>query len=484
MRYGGQVQAAIDLYNEAGRRSAPLDKCMSTYFRNRRYIGSKDKGSIAGILYGMMRRLGEVDYMIDSVKGDKSYRLQILVYLLLEGASKAEVENFCSGDTYAPKLLNNEEKKVIKALDFGLLKKAPDYAKMNYPKWMDWHLKQVFGEKLPHIMEAMNKQATTDIRVNTLKSNIENLQESLNSENFEMRQADYSPLCLRMDERRSVFSTKAFKAGAFEMQDEGSQLIAALCDVKPGMKVTDFCAGAGGKTLALSAAMKNKGVIHALDINERRLGEMPKRLKRAGVNNVQTKVIVTENDKWVKRHKETQDVVLVDAPCTGAGTWRRSPDSRWRITQESLADLTSIQQSVLQNAAKMVKKGGRLVYATCSILKEENEHQVEAFLKANPLFKVQAVKDLDASFNIPEGMEDYLRLNPYDHGTDGFFVAILRKDSPVAEEPVVEIPAEPTAVEQAQESIVEETVIEPVVEPIVEPVKKSAKKAVVKKKKI
>lgn len=431
MRYGGQVQAAIDLYNEAGRRAAPLDKCMSTYFRNRRYIGSKDKGNIAGILYGMMRRLGEVDYMIDSVKGDKSYRLRILVYLLLEGASKHELENFCSGDTYAPKLLNNEEKKVIKALDFGVLKNAPDYAKMNYPKWMDWHLKQVFGEKLPQVMQAMNQQATTDIRVNTLKSNIDNLQESLKVENFDMRKAEYSSLCLRMDERRSVFSTKAFKQGAFEMQDEGSQLIAALCGVKSGMKVTDFCAGAGGKTLALSAAMENKGVIYALDINERRLGEMPKRLKRAGVNNVQTKVILTENDKWVKRHKETQDVVLVDAPCTGTGTWRRSPDSRWKITQESLADLTAIQKSVLQNASKMVKKGGRLVYATCSILKEENEHQVEEFLKENPTFRVQPIKDLEVPSNIPEGMEDYLRLNPHDHGTDGFFVAVLEHIIPV-----------------------------------------------------
>ncbi|MAI08276.1 MAG: rRNA cytosine-C5-methylase [Magnetococcales bacterium] len=428
MRYGGQVQAAIDLYNEAGRRAAPLDIVMSQYFRNRRYIGSKDKGVVAGILYGLMRRMGEVNFLIESVKGDKSYRLQIFVYLLLEGASKQTIENICSGDTYAPKLLNNEEKKVLKALDFGALKNAPDYVKLNYPKWMDWHLKQTFGDKLSDVMEAMNQQATTDIRVNTLVSSVDKVQANLKDEGFEMRRAEYSPLCLRMDERRSVFSTKAFKDGAFEMQDEGSQLIAALCRVKAGLKVTDFCAGAGGKTLALSADMGNKGTICALDINERRLKEMPKRLKRAGVNNVQTHLIASENDKWVKRHKETQDVVLVDAPCSGAGTWRRSPDSRWKLTQESLAELNEIQSSVLQSAARLVKKGGRLVYATCSVLRSENEEQVEKFLEANPSFKLQPIETVEASIQMPEGQKDFLRLNPFEHGTDGFFVACLVKD--------------------------------------------------------
>lgn len=428
MRYGGQVQAAIDLYNEAGRRAAPLDKCMSQYFRSRRYIGSKDKGNISGILYGMMRRLGEVDYMIDSVKGDKSYRLRILVYLLLDGASKQTIENICSGDTYAPKLLNNEEKKVIKALDFGVLKNAPDYAKLNYPKWMDWHLKQTFGDKLPQVMEAMNQQATTDLRVNTLKSTVDKVQAEMKEEGFDLRRGHYSPLCLRMDERRSVFATKVFKSGAFEMQDEGSQLIAALCRVKAGLKVTDFCAGAGGKTLALSADMGNKGTLCALDINERRLSEMPKRLKRAGVNNVQTHLLSSENDKWVKRHKETQDVVLVDAPCSGSGTWRRSPDSRWKMTQESLAELNDIQSSVLMSAARLVKKGGRLVYATCSVLKSENEEQVAKFLEANPSFKLQPIESVDASIHMPEGQKDFLQLNPHDHGTDGFFVACLVKD--------------------------------------------------------
>ncbi len=428
MRYGGQIQAAIDLYNEAGRRAAPLDVVISQYFRSRRYIGSKDKGVISGVVYGMMRRLGEVDYLIDTMKGDKSYRLRVFVYLLLEGATKQDIDNICSGDTYAPKILNNEEKKVIKGIDFAALKKAPDHARMNYPKWMDWHLKQAFGDDLDAVMEAMNQQATTDIRVNTLKSSVDKVQAQMKSEGFEMRRTDYSPLGLRMDERRSVFSTKVFKEGAFEMQDEGSQLIAAICRVAPGMKVTDFCAGAGGKTLALSADMGNKGTLHACDIHERRLKEMPKRLKRAGVNNVQTHLLASENDKWVKRHKETQDVVLVDAPCSGAGTWRRSPDSRWKMTQESLQELTEIQASVLQSAARLVAKGGRLIYATCSVLKEENEQQVEKFLEANPHFQLQKIEELDVKANLPEGVATYLKLNPHHHGTDGFFVASLVKD--------------------------------------------------------
>lgn len=427
MRYGGQVQAAIDLYNEIGRKASPADKCMATYFRNHRYIGSKDKGIISGIIYGMMRRMAEVDYLIESQKGDKSYRLRVLVYLLLDGGSKQTITNICSGDTYAPKPLNKEETRVIKGIDFGALKNAPEYVKLNFPKWLRYSLTQSFGDKLFNVMTAMNEQATTDIRVNTLKTTREALKESLRVDGVHMEETKYSPLGLRMEDRKSVFSTKAFNNGEFEMQDEGSQLIAAFTGVEPGMKVVDFCAGAGGKTLALAAKMNNKGTIHACDVNERRLGEMGKRLKRAGVNNVREKLLVTENDKWVKRNKETQDVVLIDAPCSGSGTWRRSPDSRWKLTQESLAELNEIQARVLQSASRMAKVGGRVVYATCSVLGEENEQQVEAFLKENENFKLVPAKDIDVDIEMPAGVGDYVQLNPYDHGTDGFFIAVLER---------------------------------------------------------
>lgn len=434
MRYGAQVQAAIDLYNEIGRTKTPADKCMSNYFRNRRFIGSKDKATIAGLIYGLMRRMGEVDYLIDSVKGDKSYRMRIFVYMLLEGSTKQLIENICSGDTFAPDLLNNEEKKNISAIDFASLKKAPDSAKYNYPRWMEYSLKKAFGKRLPEMMEAMNQQATTDIRVNTLRGNVDAVLAALISDGFEMRKTPYSKNGLRMDARKSIFVTDSFKKGRFEMQDEGSQLIAELCAVKPGDKVVDFCAGAGGKTLALSAAMQNRGGLQALDIHERRLNEMPKRLKRAGVQNVRTKCIVSENDKWVKRHKETQDVVLVDAPCSGAGTWRRSPDSRWKLTQETLAELNDIQHSILMSACRMVKKGGRVVYATCSVLEEENEEQVKAFLEARSDFKVIPVGDIETESNIPEMEGDFLKLNPCDHKVDGFFVAVFERTESSIEE--------------------------------------------------
>tara|TARA_R110000868_G_scaffold218576_1_gene468872 strand:- start:9686 stop:11044 length:1359 start_codon:yes stop_codon:yes gene_type:complete len=434
MRYGAQVQAAIDLYNEIGRTNTPADKCMSNYFRNRRFIGSKDKATIAGLIYGLMRRMGEVDYLIESVKGDKSYRMRIFVYMLLDGSTKQLIENICSGDTFAPDLLNKEEKKNISAIDFGALQSAPDCAKYNYPRWMEYSLKKAYGKKLPEIMEAMNQQATTDIRVNTLKSNVENVQAALLKDGFEMRRTPYSQNCLRMDERKSVFVTESFKKGHFEMQDEGSQLIAELCGAKPGDKVVDFCAGAGGKTLALSAMMQNRGGLQALDIHERRLNEMPKRLKRAGVGNVRTRCINSENDKWVKRNKESQDVVLVDAPCSGAGTWRRNPDSRWKLTQETLSELNDIQHSILMSACRMVKKGGRLVYATCSVLEEENEDQVKAFLEARDDFKVVPVNDVETGSAMPVMEGDFLKLNPYDHKVDGFFVAVFERTKSSIEE--------------------------------------------------
>ncbi|MFT7432946.1 MAG: 16S rRNA (cytosine967-C5)-methyltransferase [Alphaproteobacteria bacterium] len=447
MRYGAQVQAAIDLYNEIGRSNSPADKCMSNYFRNRRFIGSKDKATIAGLIYGLMRRMGEVDYLIESVKGDKSYRMRIFVYMLLDGSTKQLIENICSGDTFAPGFLNNEEKKNISAIDFAVLKNAPDCAKYNYPRWMEYSLKRAYGKQLPEIMEAMNQQATTDIRVNTLKGNVDGVLAALIADGFEMRKTEYSRNGLRMDARKSIFVTDSFKKGRFEMQDEGSQLIAELCAVKPGQKVVDFCAGAGGKTLALSACMENKGGLQALDIHERRLNEMPKRLKRAGVQNVRTKVINSENDKWVKRHKETQDVVLVDAPCSGAGTWRRNPDSRWKLTQDSLTELNDIQHSILMSACRMVKKGGRLIYATCSVLEEENEDQVKAFLEARHDFKIIPVNDVETQSNMPVMEGDFLKLNPYAHKVDGFFVAVLERTQSSIEESAKIAPKKPAKVE-------------------------------------
>ena len=426
MRFQGQVQTAIELLGELRERQMPADKHMAYFFRNRRYIGSKDKGVIADLVYGSFREQGVLTAALRAARLPVDSRGLILAYLARFSDSDMPLSDVFGDDKYQAKALSKLEKQALETLKSHESDRLSD--KLNFPQWLAPYLESAFGADLESEMQGMNGRATSDIRVNTLKTTRAKLKDHLISEGFEMYEGDLSPLCLRMNDRRSLFGLDIFKQGHFEMQDEGSQLIAAACDVKSGMKVVDFCAGAGGKTLALAAAMQNKGGIVACDIHERRLKEMPKRLKRAGVHNVQPKLLEQENDKWVKRQKEKMDVVLVDAPCSGTGTWRRSPDARWRLTSNTLVELQEIQASILASASRMVKVGGRLVYATCSVLKEENEKQVEAFLAQNPQFALLPQNEWSAEHQFPESdQKGMLSLSPKRHGTDGFFMAVMVK---------------------------------------------------------
>jgi 16S rRNA (cytosine967-C5)-methyltransferase len=254
--------------------------------------------------------------------------------------------------------------------------------------------------------------------------------DSLAKDGVETAHTKYSPIGLALKGKAYLAKTKAFNKGHVEIQDEGSQLIAALCDAKPGMRVLDYCAGGGGKTLALASAMENKGSIVASDNDARRLERGRKRYRKAGVHNVELKCIEDEKvKKWFKRQKETFDVVLVDAPCSSSGTWRRNPDLRWRFYGPSLDEIKSLQTQIMDRVAKCVKPGGRLVYATCSVFKEENENQIEQFLKDNPDFALMPMKEAwpyDAK-RLPQNCDDYMFLSPHSHGTDGFFCAALVK---------------------------------------------------------
>jgi 16S rRNA (cytosine967-C5)-methyltransferase len=234
---------------------------------------------------------------------------------------------------------------------------------------------------------------------------------------------------LRLAERVPLGGLATFKNGLVEVQDEGSQIAALLVDARPGMRVVDFCAGAGGKTLALAAQMANRGKLVACDVSARRLEKGVRRLRRAGVGNAERRALTSERDKWVKRHAGRFDRVLVDAPCLGTGTWRRNPGDKWRVTPEELADLLVRQHQILNSAARLVRPGGRLVYATCSVLREENEAQADAFLAATPEFSVVPAADVwhGAIGGVAPGGERYLRLTPALHGTDGFFVAIFER---------------------------------------------------------
>jgi 16S rRNA (cytosine967-C5)-methyltransferase len=252
---------------------------------------------------------------------------------------------------------------------------------------------------------------------------------------------------------------RAFQEGLIEIQDEGSQLVAALVDAQPGMQVADYCAGAGGKTLAIAAGMNNKGRVVAMDVYEGRLDRSAQRLRRAGAHNVERRALDAENAKWLKRHKGTFDRVLVDAPCTGTGTWRRNPDGRWTLTPKDLEELVPKQAAILEAASKLVKPGGGLIYATCSVLPAENEHQIAGFLERHPEFAVVPVTDLwrDAIGTEPPaqlGQSPYLRLSPLQHGTDGFFgAALVRK--PDEKKPDKKKPDETKAEEKPEEQTAE-----------------------------
>jgi len=284
--------------------------------------------------------------------------------------------------------------------------------KESIPDWMDELCIKELGEKhWAKEAEALNQQAEVILRTNTLKTNKEILQKKLAEEGIETVTIDGYNDALKLVERANVFRTECFKNGFFEVQDASSQLVAAYLDVKPGMRVIDTCAGAGGKTLHLSALMQNKGQIIATDIYESKLKKLKIRTRRAGAHNITTKVL--DSTKVMKKMRGTADRVLIDAPCSGIGVLKRNPDSKWKLQPEFVEKIIKTQAEILENYSKLVKVGGKMVYATCSILPSENENQVKAFLKNNPNFTI---------------LKDH-KVSPFKTGYDGFYMALLEKNS-------------------------------------------------------
>jgi 16S rRNA (cytosine967-C5)-methyltransferase len=301
----------------------------------------------------------------------------------------------------------------------------PDAVRLEIPDWLLPRLLARFGPTLPAEMAAMDTNAPLDLRVNLLKSTREQARAALAAEGWDALPTPWSPWGLRIEGRRPVTSGPTFQSGLVEIQDEGSQLVAALVDAHPGMRVADWCAGAGGKTLALAGAMQNRGQIVACDVSSSRLEGAVRRLRRAGAHNVE-RHLIEPGDKWAKRRAGTFDRVLVDAPCTGTGTWRRNPDARLRLTERDLADLVPKQALILDAARGLVRKGGRLVYASCSLLEEENEAQVSAFLDRHADFVLLPLQRVWTA-SPPPCSGDFLSLTPARHHTDGFFAAVLER---------------------------------------------------------
>jgi 16S rRNA (cytosine967-C5)-methyltransferase len=387
---------------------------------------------IAGHVYAVLRHRASLDWWIGKHPVEIEPRSRVLAALVLaEGWRPEAIQSCCDGDRFRPAPLSEAEERLVGGLATRTLRhpEMPRAAANDLPEWLEPHLERVFGKGLEREMAALNAAAPTDLRVNLLKADRAAARHALAAEGVAAEPTPWSPIGLRLAARVPLGGLAAFKEGLVEVQDEGSQIAALLADARPGMRVVDFCAGAGGKTLALAAGMGNRGKLVACDVSARRLERAVRRLRRAGVNNVERRALTSERDKWVKRHAGGFDRVFVDVPCLGTGTWRRNPDAKWRATVQDLAELVVRQQQILSSAARLVRPGGRLVYATCSLLHEEDEAQAEAFLAAEPEFSVVPAARAWAETigGASPGGERYLRLTPARHGTDGFFVAIFER---------------------------------------------------------
>ncbi|NQU59805.1 MAG: RsmB/NOP family class I SAM-dependent RNA methyltransferase [Rhodospirillales bacterium] len=438
MTPGARTQAAIELLDLIWSGEEPADRIADDYFRKRRYAGSGDRRAVNDMLYAILRHRAKLDWWIERTGSGlgPSPRTRIVAELALqEKSSPDDIKALFSGATHCPEVMSTEEAGLAEQLYGRPLSHAdmPDPVTLEYPEWMDRSLRALFGDRLAKEMSALNQQASVDLRVNMLKSTPEAVMKALKEDHVDAEPTPLSPIGLRLTGKTRLAGTTAFKKGWIEIQDEGSQLVALLTDARPGMTVVDFCAGGGGKALALAASMAKDGHIEgdliACDISGYRLERMIPRLQRAGAEKVKTKVVAARNDDWVADNAGRADRVLVDVPCTGTGAWRRDPNAKWRFTPDDLDDMLAQQQRILGTAQTLVKPGGQLIYATCSLLQEENELQLAWFLENYKEFQALAIDRVwaDSIGGPPPPEGPCLRLSPASTGTDGFFCAVLQQ---------------------------------------------------------
>jgi 16S rRNA (cytosine967-C5)-methyltransferase len=430
----GRLATVVELLEEISRQERPADLVAGAFLRARRYIGAKDRRAISERLWGILRRRARIDWILAQCRAEPSPRRRLLADLMLADRLTPEtVEPLCTGGARGLEPLSAQDWALLQQLKGRDLfhHEMPAWVRGEYPEWIEPRLTAVWGDRVVAEMGALRDEAPVDLRVNSLKGDRETAKAALAAEGFDAQPTPFSPLGLRLPARLALTAQGVFRDGLVEVQDEGSQLLALLTDARPGQAVVDFCAGAGGKTLALAAAMQNKGRLIACDVNQRRAEQATLRLRRAGVHNVTRRLLESESDKWVKRHGGSFDRVLVDAPCSGTGTWRRNPDAKWRLTPEGVDHLVLLQSKILASAARLVRPGGRLIYATCSMLEEEDERQVEAFLAGHEDFRLIPIGEAWAQTIGGTCPIDgpYLRLSPARHNTDGFFAAVLERQA-------------------------------------------------------
>jgi 16S rRNA (cytosine967-C5)-methyltransferase len=429
MTPSARLSAAIEVITDLETRRRPAADALKEWGLAHRFAGSGDRAAIAGLVYDALRRKASAAYLM----GEDTPRAIVLGMLRLErGLDAVGIAKLADGGRFAPAPLTDAEQARLRD---GTLAGAPPHVVGDYPEWLDPLLARVLGAERAEEAAALARRAPLDLRVNTLKADRDKTAASL--DHLKAVPTRWSPFGVRIvlapeSKNLAVHSEPAFLTGLIEVQDEGSQLAALLAGAKPGQQVIDLCAGAGGKTLALAALMENRGQIYATDLDKRRLAPIHKRLERAGVRNVQVHTPRGKEDLLADRHG-TADLVLIDAPCTGTGTWRRNPDAKWRVRPGALEVRTKEQAAVLDRAAPLVKPGGRIVYVTCSLLAEENGDQVRAFVERHPDFSVAPAADLLAPLGEPALIfrqavlmtDEGLQMTPRRTDTDAFFVSVL-----------------------------------------------------------
>jgi len=426
-----QLQATLDLMEEIAAAARPVDAVVSAWFRARPNLGDADRGQIFQMLHALLRHQARLAWWVARHGREDTPRNRLLAWLALGGGTPEQIGRLFNGARLAPAVLTDNERALLIKLQGSTISSAtmPEEVRLECPPWALEPLRQRFGADFAREMAALLTPPPLDLRVNPIKSTREAVLGALHGLGLAAEPSRLAPYGIRIKERLSLANLPMLKSGEVEIQDEGSQLVALLVDARPGERVVDFCAGAGGKTLAIAAQMANKGHVIACDISEGRLKRSAERFRRAGVHNIETRLLSSETDRWVKRHKAGFDRVLVDAPCSGTGTWRRNPDARWRTPGDGLGldNLRALQAKILASAARLVKPGGRLIYATCSLLSDENEDQVAAFLAAHPHFKVAPLRHVAPQLASADAAA-YLSLTPADDDTDGFFAAVLQRE--------------------------------------------------------
>ena len=415
------LDACAELVKLTLRFEHPADSVVSHYFRGNRTLGPRERATLAETVYTVLRKKLLFDHLAPSGSGPKERRLAIL--------------GFHGPRDFLKSALTDQEKNWLDQCDSIDPTDLMERHRHNLPEWLVQPLKEQLGGEFWALVDSLNQPAPLDLRVNTLNDKREDVQKELKAAGVASKATPYSPWGLRLADKPALTKLDVFARGAIEVQDQGSQLLALLLDAKRGEMVVDFCAGAGGKTLAIGACMRNTGRLYAFDTAAHRLDALKPRLARSKLSNVHPAAIAHERDDRVKRLAGKIDRVIVDAPCSGLGTLRRNPDLKWRQSPQSVEEMTAKQAAILQSAARLLKPGGRLVYATCSLLPQENEAIAQAFSTANPDFSVLPVADVLLGLKVSEAASlcsgtggEFLRLWPHRHGTDGFFAATWVKN--------------------------------------------------------